>query len=128
MVLCLLVSGIGTLLTPLAHGASLISAILLIGNQVITDPAATIYNINEVTLRQTIVPNQVLGRVGATLRFAGLGMALVGAFIGGVVGETFGLRIALVIGTSVTFIAAGFLACSPVMQLRGEATTDGSAI
>jgi MFS family permease len=118
MVFSLVFAGIGTLLTPLAYGASLLSAVLLIGNQLVSDPAATVYNINEVSLRQRIVPDHLLGRVSATLRMAGLGMALVGAFAGGVLGEVIGIRAALVAGACVNFLAAGYLALSPVMRLR----------
>src|SRR5262249_17922624 len=38
-------SGLGTLLVPLARGATLLSGALLVGNQMITDPAHTVYEI-----------------------------------------------------------------------------------
>jgi hypothetical protein len=72
------------------------------------------------------VPDHLLGRVSATLRMAGLGMALVGAFAGGVLGEVIGIRAALVAGACVNFLVAGYLALSPVMRLRQVAAGESA--
>ena len=113
----LLFSGLGTLLVPLAPGPTLLGALLLVGNQVITDPAHTVYLVNEVSLRQRIVPGRLLGRVSATVRFGSLGATLVGAVAGGVLGERTGLRPTLVAGCGLTLAAALWLRLSPAGRL-----------
>ena len=82
-----------------------------------TDPAHTVYLVNEVSLRQRIVPDRLLGRVSATFRFGGLGATLVGSFAGGILGERVGLRPTLVIGSGLTIAAALWLLLSPAGRL-----------
>ena len=52
----------------------------------------TIYNINQVSLRQAICPERMQGRMNATMRFLVWGTLPIGAFIGGVLGGSLGLR------------------------------------
>lgn len=117
MVAGLLVMAGGTFLVPLAEGTTLLSAVLLVANQLITDPAATVYNINETTLRQSIVPDRLLGRVGATLRFLGLGLSITGAVVGGALGETLGVRVALIVGAGGGIVSALVMLCSPLRKI-----------
>lgn len=77
-----------------------------------------IYNITQVSLRQSITPQRLQGRMNATMRFLVWGTIPIGAFTGGVVGSTLGLHTAL-------WIAAGGQALcllppllSPVWRLR----------
>jgi MFS family permease len=53
--------------------------------------AFTISNIVVITLRQTIVPNALLGRVTSVYRFLAIGAAPVGALLGGLIARGFGL-------------------------------------
>jgi MFS family permease len=50
------------------------------------------FNVVYQSLRQRIVPDRILGRLVATFRMLGWGALPVGAFLGGLVGEGFGLR------------------------------------
>jgi Na+/melibiose symporter-like transporter len=50
------------------------------------------WNVVTVSLRQRIVPDRLLGRVNASYRLLAWGTMPVGAALGGLVGETFGLR------------------------------------
>jgi hypothetical protein len=52
----------------------------------------TVYNVNQVSLRQALTPDQLLGRVNATNRFLVWGCAPLGALAGGLLGATLGLR------------------------------------
>jgi predicted MFS family arabinose efflux permease len=112
----ILFTGIGTLLVPLAPGPTPLGVIFLVGNQLITDPAYTVYAVNEVSLRQSIVPDRLLGRVSATFRFGSLGATLLGSFLGGILGERIGLRPTLVIGAVTTMAAALGLVASPARR------------
>jgi hypothetical protein len=51
-----------------------------------------VYNITQVSLRQSITPQRLQGRMNATMRFLVWGTIPLGAFTGGVLGSTIGLR------------------------------------
>jgi MFS family permease len=89
-------------LPPLASAAGWAGAALLIVQQLLGDGAATVYQINDSVLRQTLAPSQALARVNAGIRFTGLAAMLLGALAGGLVAEAWGARTAL-------FCAAGWL-------------------
>jgi MFS family permease len=110
--------GLGMLAPSFAVGAGIISIALLVLNQLLTDPAWTLHNINELTLRQSLIPNDILGRVNGSQRFLEFAANLIGLFLGGVFGEVFGPRITLMIGAMGGFVAAGWLLTSPVWRLR----------
>ena len=57
--------------------------------------AITVYNIAGVTLRQTLCPPELLGRMNATMRFLCVGAMPVGALIGGALDAKFGPRTSL---------------------------------
>ena len=110
-------AGATTLLIPLAAGPLAIVFGFLAAAQ-IGDAVLTIYNINERSLRQTVTPDHLLGRVGATLHFLSAGVAIAGALIGGVLGEIFGLRTTIAVGATVTILAALWMYFTPVRSRR----------
>jgi MFS family permease len=113
-------TGLGVLFVPLARGATPLSAAFLVANQVVTDPAYTVYEINQVSLRQAVTPDRLLGRVNATLRFLGFGAMLLGTLLGGLLGQHAGLRATLLLGGTGTLLAAALLAISPVRDARQD--------
>ena len=118
MILCLLLSGLGALLIPLAGGATVVAALLLIAQQLTTDGAFTVYEINQMSLRQVIAPDRLLGRVNASIRFVGIVTMLLGTLLGGWLGERIGLRATLVVGACGIPLAALWLVLSPVRTLE----------
>ncbi|ALG09670.1 MFS transporter [Kibdelosporangium phytohabitans] len=70
----------------------------------------TLSNIFVVSTRQVITPNELLGRVTATYRFAAFGAIPIGAALGGLAGEWLGLRTALLVG--VIGLVVGWVVCS----------------
>ena len=54
-----------------------------------------IHNVNQVTVRQLLTPDDLRGRVAAIFRLVIFGAIPIGTVIGGLVGEAFGLRAAL---------------------------------
>ena len=112
-----LLFGIGTLLLALARGPLLIAGAALIICQLF-DAAYTIYEINEVSLRQAVVPDGMLGRVTASFQFVGIGIFLLGLLLGGALAETVGLRPTLVVAGVCGVGGAVWLFLSPVWKLR----------
>jgi Na+/melibiose symporter-like transporter len=115
MALGLAMSGVSQLVILMAVGPTLISGLLLIGQQ-LGDGFQTMYEINQVSLRQGLVSHRVLGRVNATMHFLGLGASLAGALVGGWLGGVLGVRPVLLAGGLGTLLAALALVLSP---LRG---------
>ena len=56
-----------------------------------------IWNVITVSARQALVPAELFGRVNSVYRFVGWGVLPVGALLGGVVAQAFGLRAPFVI-------------------------------
>jgi MFS family permease len=74
------------------------SAPLLIICEVVQWWALTIVMINQLSLRQAITPQHLLGRVNATARFLSTGSIPIGGLLGGLSGELLGVRATLVVG------------------------------
>jgi MFS family permease len=104
------------LLVPLASHDT---ALLLIGGAgFVGSCASTVYNINQVSLRQAITPEPMLGRMNATMRFIVWGTIPIGSIIGGLVATSFGVVPAIwlgAIGGLVSFLPVFF---SPVRTLE----------
>jgi MFS family permease len=118
LVLSVFVRATGQLFMPLASSVSAVSTALLVGNQVVTDPAWTFYEINDVSLRQGITPHDVQGRMFASVRFIEFGAMLAGTVAGGILGQVIGLRETLFVSVGLAYLAAMWLAISPVARLR----------
>ena len=54
--------------------------------------AASVYNITQVSLRQTVTPTRMQGRMNATMRFVVWGALPLGSLVGGVLGRVIGLQ------------------------------------
>lgn len=120
---CLALAGAGILFLPLARGASLVAAGFLVAQQLVGDGAATAYEINQVSLRQRITPDRLLGRVSASSRFAGVGGRLVGTLAAGVLGQAIGLRATLIIAALAVLAGSLALVASPVRHARAVPAT-----
>lgn len=118
MVAACLVSGLAMFFVPLAQGATLTAALLLILQQLFGDGTATIYQINQVSLRQAITPERLLGRVNASAEFLGLGATIAGSLLGGFLGGIAGVRTMLFFSAFGTMLSTLWLLFSPVRRLR----------
>jgi MFS family permease len=109
--------GVSECLTPLASGATLLSAALLVGQQ-LGDGFYVVYEINQVSLRQAITPERLLGRVNATIQFISLGATLAGSLLGGLLGDAVGVRLVLAAAAGGTLLSTLWLALSPIRGLK----------
>lgn len=103
---------------PLTSGPVLIQMVLLIGAQCLRGIGSPLYSINQLSVRQMITPDRVLGRVNASRRFIVFGISPIGALLGGAFGELIGLRWTLVTATAVHLVALLCLIYSPLRTLR----------
>jgi hypothetical protein len=114
-----LISGLGSLFVPLAPaGAPLIAMAFLVGQQLVTDPAATAYDITDTSIRQSIVDERQLGRVNATVTVAVLLAQLVATLGAGFLALEIGLRNTLLLQPVVGVLAVVFVLFSPARRIR----------
>jgi MFS family permease len=73
-------------------------------------------NVAGLTLRQTLTPNRLLGRVVSSFRVVGYGLIPVGAAAGGWIASVWGLRATFFFGGGVSFVAAVLLSFSVTEQ------------
>ena len=114
----IILMGVSMLFIPLARGATVLAAGLLVAQQLVGDGGVTVFEVNQITLRQAITPERMLGRVNAAIRLTTLAAMLTGSLIGGVLGETIGLRPTLLVGAALTFAAGLWILLSPARNLR----------
>lgn len=106
----------GGLLIPLTMPAA---GLLLFGTGLfVVSFFVVVYNVNQVSFRQRLCPDRLLGRMNATMRFVVWGVLPVGALIGGVLGSFLGLRATLWIGVIGEVLAGGWLVASPMRTMR----------
>lgn len=65
-----------------------------------------VWNVVTVSLRQAIVPEQLLGRVNSAYRLLGWGTMPIGAALGGLLADAFGLRAPFYVTAAVTVVLA----------------------
>ncbi len=80
--------------------------------------AVVVYNVAQVSFRQRMCPPQLLGRMNASIRFLVWGTLPIGAFAGGLIGETFSLLTALWVGAAGSILAALPVVLSPLVTMR----------
>ena len=118
-------AALGSWFTPLAFGPFPMIMVFLVIAQVIPDPGWTVYNIQMLTIVQGRSPAAALGRINATMKVAGQSAMLLGGLLAGLLSERFGVRTAMLTGS--TCMTAGILLLlrSPIGKLRTLETTRG---
>ncbi|WP_344855955.1 MFS transporter [Amycolatopsis ultiminotia] len=79
---------------------------------------AILYNIAQVSYRQAITPDRLLGRMNASVRFVVWGAMPLGGLLGGALGEGLGLTGALWAAMGGQLIGALWVICSPLRRMR----------
>jgi MFS family permease len=95
------VSGLAYFVVALTSNAYLVGVMGAIGGFL-----AIVWNVITVSLRQAIIPDELLGRVNSVYRFLGWGMMPIGAALGGIIASAFGLRATYWIGGAVLLAMA----------------------
>lgn len=115
----MVLSAVGNAFIPLAPaGLPLLAVGFLVLQQLVADSAVTVYDITEVSVRQSLVHDRALGRVASTFQVAS-GLAQLVATLGaGLLAEAIGLRATAWLAPLGGLLAAMILWSSPVRTLR----------
>jgi len=117
-----LVIGTSDLLIPLVGLIPLFAFPLLCLAQLLFGLARPVFSINQVSLRQTITPERLLGRMNASIYFIVYGIIPLGSLLGGVLGQGIGLQSTLVIAAVGEMLACLWLLFSPIRRLWEQPT------
>jgi len=120
-----LLAALGNLFIPLAPpGLPLIALLCLLAQQLVADSAETVYDVTEVSVRQTFVRDRELGRVASTFRVLAVAAQLVVTIGAGLLAEVIGLRATAFLAPIGGVVAAAVLWWSPVRTLRDLPAAD----
>ncbi|WP_394763751.1 MFS transporter [Phenylobacterium sp.] len=111
-------SALGTMIVLLAPTSPTGAMACLVVSQFLGDAFGVVPLILAGSLRQIILPQTLLGRVGATFRALGGGTAVVGALIGGALGGAFGMRATLLAAIAGLLIGPVLGAFSPLWKVK----------
>ncbi|MEZ4711329.1 MAG: MFS transporter [Caldilineaceae bacterium] len=119
LIVGLIILAVSDFALPLAAGPKWLVVAILSVAQICFGLGLTFYNVGQVSLRQAITPDYLLGRMNATLTFAVAGLIPLGALLGGFAGGWIGLRTTLLLSAGGELLAVMWLFFSPVRKLRG---------
>lgn len=80
--------------------------------------SVVVYNVAQVSFRQSICPERLLGRMNASIRFLVWGTMPLGGLLGGVLGQWIGIRSAFAVGLVGEVLAVLWVVASPLRTLR----------
>ena len=103
-----------------------VAAVFLFIPQLFGDGLGTIEGIAIVSLRQTVTPDALLGRVTATVHVLFEGIAPLGALLGAALALAYGSRETLFIAVCGMVLARAWLLFSPLGSLRQATVATGS--
>lgn len=101
-----------------AGGPFLLALGPVIFGELLFQGVATIYSINSLSLRQSVLPAELRGRVTGVVRVVSWGVGSFGALLGGILAEGVGLRPTMIIAASGTLLALIWIVFSPVRRVR----------
>jgi MFS family permease len=116
IILSAFLGGVPTMLMVLAYPSNALLVLMPIWFAM--GFTGVVYNVNQVSLRQAITPDQLQGKMNATMRFIVWGVYPIGGFIGGLLGEAVGLRTTILIAGIGTLASVLWVVLSPVAQVK----------
>lgn len=117
-----LLSTVIQLTIPLVGGTPLTAFVVLLLGQLIGDIGWAIYGINEISLRQGLVPDSLQGRVNASHSFLSGGVVPFSALTAGLLAGSIGVRATLWIAVGGLILSTLWLILSPVRSLETQPT------
>ena len=115
----MLLAAVGNAFIPLAPtGLPLVAIGCLVMQQLVADSAVTVYDVTEVSVRQTLVRDRALGRVSSTFHVAAVLAQLIATLAAGLLAEVIGLRATMWLAPLGGLLGAAILWFSPVRSLH----------
>jgi MFS family permease len=113
LTLCVVAGGVAWLIPGVSRN------VVLVALGFILTGTASMWNVVTVSLRQRVIPDELLGRVNSAYRLLGWGSLPIGAGLGGLVGELLGVRAVFVFSAALLLVL--------VVPLRRVVTDDAIA-
>ena len=99
----------GTVITPMVAVASYM---------LVESFSVVLYNVTQVSFRQRLCPRPLLGRMNASIRFLVWGVMPIGSLVGGLLGQSLGVREVWWIGAVGAVLATLPVLVSPLLGMR----------
>ena len=118
----LLLVGLSDLLIPLVRGSVVVTVAVaaLTTAQFFFGLGLVIFNVGQVSLRQAMTPDELQGRMNATMIFLAGAVVPLGGLLGGALGETIGLRPTLLLAACGEILSVLWLLLSPLRSQREQ--------
>jgi MFS family permease len=118
----LLLVGLSDLLIPLVGGSAgvAVAVAVLVTAQFFFGLGLVVFNAGQVSLRQAMTPDELQGRMNATMSFLAGAVVPLGGLLGGALGETLGLRPTLLLAALGEILSVLWLLLSPMRLQRGQ--------
>lgn len=111
--------GVTAFAPALAAGSSqLVAMVILCAGQFVGSFTVLTYNITQVSARQRLCPEHLLGRMNASIRFFVWGVMPIGALLSGAAATAFGIGTVLWVAAIGVFLSAGFVVFSPLSRMK----------
>jgi MFS family permease len=115
MVLC----GVAMIGFPIAASIGTISAFpIVIASEALLSFTGLVYNITQVSARQALCPEHLLGRMNASIRFFVWGVMPISALLAGAFATWFGMIPVLIVGAIGSLSATWFVFASPLRGMK----------
>ena len=118
LALGVVLAGLSDMATPLAAGPVIAVLVTLTTAMFVFGIGATVFNVSQVSLRQAFTPTQLQGRMHGAMNSLEVGLVPIGALLGGLLGETIGLRPTLFISSAGEMAGVIWLLFTPVWSLH----------
>ena len=123
----ILFAGLGGFLFPLAFHPGIPAIVLVSLGEGLVSFGSVIYNVTQVSFRQTITPDKLLGRMNASMRFIVWGTMPLGSLLGGTLGTWIGLRPTLAVAAMGALLSVVWVVLSPLRSVHSEGALSASA-
>ncbi|MEN3357010.1 MAG: hypothetical protein V7637_992 [Mycobacteriales bacterium] len=114
------------ILVPAAAGPTLLVAVLFAASLFLMFASVSVVNVIIISMRQTLTPGPLLGRMTAAVRMLLFGGGAIGGLLGGLLGAAVGAHSALWISAVGSLVAFLPIALSPVARLRAMPTAEAA--
>jgi MFS family permease len=112
--------GLVGFLVPLAHGPAWKAASFLMAGQLLGDGLWTIYNVTEISLRQSRLPDRLMGRANAGFQCLTGATGPLGAVVSGALAEGIGLRGTLLVAVVGMLLSTLWIYLSPIRGMESS--------